>query len=180
MSELLFPQSEIYLDVETLRLAHEVDGGWRNIPGFGLSVAITWDETHQYRTWWESDSGGLIDVLGSFDRIVTFNGERFDFPVLSAYGKVEHLFPRSFDVLLDLTKRLTHRVKLDSLAQHTLGRGKGGSGTDAVAWWRAGRTQDVAEYCRQDVQILVEIVKFAREKGYVMIDPGRKVQVEWK
>lgn len=179
MSALLFPKQEIYLDVETLRLAHEVPGGWQNIPGFGMSVAITWDEPHQYRTWWESDAAGLIDELGRFDRIITFNGERFDFQVLSPYGKIDHLYPRSFDVLVDLTKRLNHRVKLESLAQYTLGRGKGGSGVDAVVWWRAGKTQEVAEYCRKDVEILVEILKFARANGYVLIDPDRRVGVDW-
>ncbi|MBI4470810.1 MAG: ribonuclease H-like domain-containing protein [Acidobacteria bacterium] len=179
MNDLLFPKLEIYLDVETLRLAHEVEGGWQNIPGFGLSVAVTWDEANAYRTWWEADCTKLIDELGRFDRIVTFNGERFDFQVLGAYGKIDHLRPRSFDVLVDLTKRLGHRVKLESVAQHTLGRGKGGSGVDAVAWWREGRTADVAEYCRQDVEILVEIVRFARQKGHVLIDPARKVAVGW-
>jgi hypothetical protein len=32
---------EIYLDVETQRLSHEVPGGWANIRAFGLAVAVT-------------------------------------------------------------------------------------------------------------------------------------------
>ena len=54
---------EIYLDVETQRLAHEVPGGWANIRAFGLSVAVTWDEAHGFRTWFEPDAPRLIAEL---------------------------------------------------------------------------------------------------------------------
>jgi len=41
----LFPETEqdIFFDIETLRLSHEVEGGWSNIARFGLAVAVTWD-----------------------------------------------------------------------------------------------------------------------------------------
>ena len=42
---------EIYLDIETLRLSHEVDGGWSNIRGFGMAVAVTWDKENGFRRW---------------------------------------------------------------------------------------------------------------------------------
>ncbi len=39
---------EIYFDVETLRLSHEVEGGWSNIARFGLAVAVTWDAQNAF------------------------------------------------------------------------------------------------------------------------------------
>ncbi len=171
--------SEIYLDTETLKLSHEVPGGWSNIREFGLSVGITWDEQHGFRVWYEPDAPQLIEELARFDRIITFNGERFDFQVLSKYGDVGKLHTRSFDLLTDLKKRLGRRVKFETLVRATLGRGKTGVGHLAVAWWRAGEKDRVVAYCREDVQLMVDVVRFARQHGYVMIAPGRRIPVTW-
>jgi hypothetical protein len=41
---------EVYLDIETLRLSHEVEGGWANIRQFGVAVAVTWDKDNAFRS----------------------------------------------------------------------------------------------------------------------------------
>ncbi len=178
--------SEIYLDVETVRLAEEVQGAWENIRAFGLSVAVTWDEPHGFRDWYEVDAVRLIGELSGFDRIVTFNGQRFDFEVLSAYGDVGPLKAKSLDVLQDLKRRLGFRVSLQSAAQPTLGRQKSGSGIEAVKWWRSGDPalrRRVVDYCRMDVEILRELVAHGRREGFVKIPSQGKeltVYVAWR
>ena len=167
--------TEIYLDVETQRLADEVQGGWDNIRAFGLSVAVTWDAAHDFREWYEDDAVRLIGELSAFERIVTFNGDRFDLEVLSAYGDVAALRQKSVDILRDLKRRLGFRVSLQAVAQSTLGRQKTGSGVDAVAWWRSGDPvlrRRVADYCRMDVEILRELVAYGRREGFVKV-PSR-------
>ena len=166
---------EIYLDVETQRLADEVQGGWDNIRAFGLSVAVTWDAAHDFREWYEDDAVRLIGELSGFERIVTFNGDRFDLEVLSAYGDVAALRQKSVDLLRDLKRRLGFRVSLQAVAQSTLGRQKTGSGVDAVTWWRSGDPilrRRVADYCRMDVEILRELVVYGRREGFVKV-PSR-------
>jgi DEAD/DEAH box helicase domain-containing protein len=173
--------SEIYLDVETQKLADEVQGTWENIRAFGLAVAVTWDEAHEFRAWYETDAVRLIGELSTFDRIVTFNGNRFDLEVLSAYGDVNALRRKSLDVLQDLKRRLGFRVSLQSVAQATLGRQKTGSGVEAVKWWRSGDPalrQRVVDYCRADVDILRELVTHGRRDGFVKIpSQGRDLTV---
>ena len=167
--------SEIYLDVETQRLADEVQGGWENIRAFGLSVAVTWDAAHDFREWYEDDAVPLIGELSCFERIVTFNGDRFDLEVVSAYGDVAALRQKSVDLLRDLKRRLGFRVSLQAVAQSTLGRQKTGSGVDAVTWWRSGDPilrRRVADYCRMDVEILRELVVHGRREGFVKV-PSR-------
>jgi len=177
--------TEIYLDVETQKLAEEVPGGWNNIRAFGLTVAVTWDGASGFRHWYEGDVGRLLGELGAFDRIVTFNGLRFDLEVLSAYGDVRSLIPKSFDVLKDLERRLGYRVKLQDVAQATLGKQKTGSGLDAVQWWRSGDPalrQRVVDYCRMDVEILRDIVAYGRREGSVRVPSRGKeltVYVAW-
>lgn len=169
---------EIYLDIETLRLSHEVPGGWGNIRGFGLAVAVTWDKENGFRRWFEQDAAQLIAELCNFTHIVTFNGNRFDLEVLRGYGPIDGLRVRSFDVHEELHKKLGHRVKLDQLAKDTLGTAKSGDGVQAVEWWRAGQKEQVASYCEQDVALLRDIVAHGRAKGFVVVSP-RRVSVTW-
>jgi DEAD/DEAH box helicase domain-containing protein len=173
----LFDQ-EIYLDIETLRLSHEVEGGWGNICSFGLAVAVTWDKDNGFRRWYEEDAEKLVVELEHFSRVVTFNGNRFDFEVLRGYAPVERVRQRSFDVHEELFRLLGHRVKLDQLARDTLGTAKSGDGIQAVEWWRAGQKDRVAAYCEQDVAILRDIVYHGRREGYVVLS-SRRIRVQW-
>jgi DEAD/DEAH box helicase domain-containing protein len=170
---------EIYLDIETLRLSNEVEGGWGNVRAFGVAVAVTWDSDNRFRRWFEGDSKNLITELETFTRIITFNGNRFDLEVLRAYAPVEGLRRLSFDVHEKLHKQLGHRVKLDQLARDTLGRAKSGDGLQAVEWWRAGDKERVAAYCEEDVAILRDIVEHGRTRGYVVL-ASRQVPVAWE
>ena len=170
---------EIYLDIETLRLSIEADGGWGNIRAFGLAVAITWDKEHAFRRWFEEEALKLITELEQFTHVITFNGNRFDIEVLRAYAPVEHVRKRSLDIHELLHKQLGHRVKLDQLAKDTLGTAKSGDGLQALEWWRAGQRDRVAEYCEQDVAILRDVVERGRAKGFVVIS-SKQVRVKWE
>src|ERR1035437_3416495 len=97
---------EVFFDIETLRLSHEVEGGWLNIARFGLAVAVTWDAQNRFRRWFEPDSKVLISELGRFERIISFNGDRFAFEVLRGYHPVDHLYPKSFDLLRSEERRV--------------------------------------------------------------------------
>ena len=176
----LFPDStrEIYFDIETLRISNEVEGGWSNIAQFGLAVAITWDSQNQFRRWFEADAKALIAELAQFDRIVSFNGDRFDFEVLRGYHPVDAICAKSFDLLADLQRRLGFRIKLDDLARETLQNQKTGNGLEIVQWWREGRKEEVCKYCENDVQLLVDLVKFARENKFVIVK-SRQLPVDW-
>ena len=177
----------LVLDVETQYLSEEVRGGWNAVEKFLIALVVTWDQQHDLRVWYEEDAGRLLQELEKFDIIVTFNGERFDFTVLSHYGPVEGLYHKSKDMLALLSGQLGFRVKLDSVARATLGRGKTGTGTECVNWWRSGdpiQRQKVVDYCKMDVELTRDIYLFAKQHGYVMIEDlkrsnSRRVEVSW-
>jgi DEAD/DEAH box helicase domain-containing protein len=177
----------LVLDVETQYLSDEVPGGWNAVHKFKVAVVVTWDQAHGHRAWYEDEVSALFAELQKHSPLVTFNGEGFDFKVLSAYGDVEPLYDKSVDLLAILGRKLGFRVKLESLAQATLGRGKSGSGTESVEWWRSGDPalrKKVVDYCRLDVELTRDIYVFGREKGYVLIDDSRRgarrrVDVSW-
>jgi len=178
----------LVLDVETQFLSEEVPGGWTAVDKFGVAFVVTWDQGKGLRTWYEADVPGLLAEANNYDPIVTFNGERFDFMVLSAYGPVDVLYRRSIDVLALLSRRLGFRVKLHSLAQASLGRGKSGSGIDCVGWWRSGDPalrQKAIEYCKMDVELTRDLYLFARQHSYLMIDDTRqggrrRIDISWQ
>ena len=177
----------LVLDVETQYLSDEVPGGWSAVDKFKVAVAVTWDAANQMRVWHEPDVPRLLAEAENFQKVVTFNGENFDFKVLSAYGPVDLLYRKSVDMLVVLSRKLGFRVKLASVATATLRRGKTGSGTESVQWWRSGDPalkERVVEYCKMDVQLTREIYQFGKEKGYVLIEDlrqggTRRVDVSW-
>lgn len=174
--------SEVYYDIETQKSADEV-GGWDNIRLMRVSVAVSYSETDGFRRWMEGDVPEMIRYLGTFERVISFNGDRFDAVVLSAYGEVSSLQARSMDLLVDLKARLGHRLTLDSLAKATLKVGKTADGLQALRWWKEGKIEDIARYCEADVKVLVDLVSFARANGYVVYEDKftgeRRVPVSW-
>jgi DEAD/DEAH box helicase domain-containing protein len=177
MKNLILPFNEkkefnpFVLDVETQYLSTEVEGGWDSINKFKVSVAVSWDKEHDLRVWFEEDSANLIEEASKYYPIVTYNGENFDFEVLSAYGDVSKLYGSSVDILKIAKGILKFRPHLDSIAKATLGIEKTADGIQAVEWWRSGHAtlrQKVIDYCKADVEITREIFFFAKEHGYLM------------
>ena len=69
-------------------------------------------------------------------------------------------FP-SLDLLEVIAQSLGFRVKLDDVAQATLGYGKSGHGLQAVEWWKQG-DQKIKDYCLQDVKVTKEVYEFGK------------------
>jgi DEAD/DEAH box helicase domain-containing protein len=162
------------LDIETQRLSGEVEGGWDNIPAFGLAVAVVMNDSGRWRSYLEVQADELLTTLEIAPLIVTFNGIRFDYEVLRPYGlDPEALYPKSYDILAEMEKVLGHRVSLNNIARamneavdefHTL---KSADGMLAVEWFRKGEVKKVIDYCLNDVRVTRAIFEFIQSAGYV-------------
>lgn len=181
MSEL----KEIFFDLETQKWSDEVEGGWDNIRDFGLSVAVTyWNDSNNFQRWLENDATQLVREMEQADKIVGFNIIRFDYEVLSAYVPNVHelLDDKSFDILVDLKTRLGFRPSLENICSATLGKGKSGSGRDALEWFRQGQIEKVVTYCQKDVELTREIYRYGQTHGLIhYLDMGQpdEVAVDW-
>mgnify|MGYP001818627275 CR=1 FL=1 len=143
----------IVFDLETKKLAEEV-GGWANVEAMGLSVACTWDEDHGYRDWWEMQAGDLLEELRKAELIVGFNLNKFDYRVLSLYGSILGLEDKTFDILDEIWHQAHVRVALSHLAKINLGEAKAfESGVHAVRLYKQGKSEELAAYCRRDLEI---------------------------
>lgn len=158
---------QIVLDLETQRSFDEVEG--RNFEKLGVSlVGIYRYDLDRYESFRESELPSLEPILASCTRIIGFNTHRFDFPVLQPYFQNLRLAKLpGLDLLEELEKILGHRVSLNSVAQATLDVGKGGSGLDAIRYYRSGDFESLEKYCLQDVRLTKDVFEFGKKFGHL-------------
>jgi DEAD/DEAH box helicase domain-containing protein len=158
----------LVFDLETQLSADEV-GGWQNIPRMRLALAVIYDvERGCYRTYYEADVDRLLLDLVMADRVIGFNLDRFDLPVLSAYTEWDLTRIRTFDLLADIHGRLGFRLSLAHLCEVNLGQSKAGDGLQSLRWWKEGRIDLIEQYCRQDVELTRRLYEHGRREGYLL------------
>lgn len=172
-----------YFDLETQKSADDV-GGWSNIHLMKLSVGVVWDSLDAaYLTFLENQAVQLAEKLKTADLVVGFNVIGFDYTVLQPYAHCDLQEINTFDMLLDIRKRLGFRLSLNHLAQHTLGAEKSADGLIALQWYKEGKMDQIAEYCKKDVEITRDLYLFGEKNGYVKYQSKsgvvQELQVDW-
>jgi DEAD/DEAH box helicase domain-containing protein len=181
----LFLRNRHYLvfDIETKQIAQDV-GGWDHIDKLGVSVACAYDsKTDQYLSFEEHQLKDLFALME--DRLlIGYNIKGFDLPVLGGHGlKWSHF--DLFDLMLDLEILTRQRyLKLEHVAQGTLGVGKSADGLQAIEWWKQGEIEKIKEYCIQDVKVTRDVFEHGRKHGFVAIKRSEEgqttnVPVQW-
>jgi DEAD/DEAH box helicase domain-containing protein len=128
-------------------------------------VAIHDSTTGEYTSFTQEELPKLWPILEDTELLIGFNSDSFDIPLLNRYypGDLSHI--RSLDLLTEVAKALGRRVRLQSLAEATLGRGKSGDGLKAGDWWREGQYDKVRAYCIDDVRLTRELYEYALAHG---------------
>jgi RNase_H superfamily len=135
----------IYFDLETQRTANDV-GGWDRKHDMGMSLGVTYSkDLNEYRIYPEERVNDLIEQLLRADLVVGFNIVNFDYEVLMGYTILDlpHQL-RTLDLLVEIEKAAGNKLRLDNIAQATLGVGKTADGVDAIKWWRERRVMEIA------------------------------------
>ncbi len=158
----------LVFDLETQRSAEDV-GGWEHRHRMGLAVGVVYDlDCAEFRVYTERQVDALISELVHARLIIGFNLRRFDYDVLRHYADVDWNALPTLDILECIHRRLGFRLKLDHLAQETLGEGKSADGLQSLAWFKAGDIDRVIEYCKQDVLLTKRLYDFGRQHGYLL------------
>lgn len=128
-------------------------------------VAIHDSLTGEYSSYFKEDLPRLWPILEHADLLIGFNSDAFDIPLLNRYypGDLSHI--RSLDLLAEVQNALGRRIRLQALAEATLGKGKSSDGTKAGEWWKEGLRDDVAKYCIEDVRLTRELYEHALAHG---------------
>ena len=139
-------------------------------------VAIHDSDTGEYSSYFKEELPKLWAILERADMLIGFNSDVFDIPLLNRYypGSLSHI--RSLDLLAEVQKVLGRRVRLQSLAEATLGKGKKGDGLNTGEWWKEGKRDKVAEYCIEDVRLTRELYDYALAHGVLKYKDLRDIR----
>lgn len=162
---------KIVFDIETSNIFQDV--GSNNPADLNISVVGIYDsETKLYSTFLQEEFGKLWPIIENADMLVTFNGEHFDIPLLDKYYPGDLFKIKSIDLLKEMQKSAGRRMKLDQIAEGTLGVNKSGHGLDAIKWWKDREVEKVKKYCLDDVRITKDLYEYALKEGKLFFKEG--------
>jgi DEAD/DEAH box helicase domain-containing protein len=158
---------KITFDIETKNFFHDV--GSNDPAALDISVVCIHDSLDDsYQSFLEKDFPRLWPILEKADTLITWNGNHFDIPLLNKYYTGDLTKIRSIDLMAEVRDVIGRRLKLDTVAEATLGKKKIANGFEAVDWWRAGEIDKLIKYCIEDVKITKELYDYALKNGKLL------------
>jgi DEAD/DEAH box helicase domain-containing protein len=175
--------NKIVLDLETQKSFEEVGGFGRNHLLKVSVVGVYSYRLDKYMCFHEDQLYKLGEMLQEADQIIGFNHIGFDYQVLQPYMNFKLNEIPSLDLLVEMEKLIGHRIKLDNLAQTTLGAGKSGDGLQAIKFWKLGQIEELKKYCLDDVRITKELYDYIQKYGKCMFKDyfeTREIQLKFE
>ncbi|MDO8624122.1 MAG: ribonuclease H-like domain-containing protein [bacterium] len=167
----------IVFDIESMSRSGSNIRGKIDIQDQEITIVALYDsETDSYSSYLKDELPKLWPLLERTDLLIGFNSDTFDIPLLNHYYPGDLSKIPSLDLLTEVYKTLGRRIRLDSLAQATLGRGKKGDGGKAVTWWHEGLVDKVREYCIEDVRLTKELYDYALKNGLLKYKDLRDIR----
>lgn len=140
-----------------------------------ISVGTFYDSLEdKYTTVSIDELQTVWPILEKADALVGYNSNHFDIPLLNKYypGDLTHI--KSIDLLEEIKNSLGRRLRLDSVAEATVGAKKSAHGLQAVRWWREGKIDEIKKYCEQDVRVTKKIFDYALKHGHLKFKDGSR------
>ena len=157
---------KIVFDIETSNIFEEVG---KNDPTLlDLAVVCIHDsETDEYSSYFQEELTKLWPTIEHADMLIGWNSDHFDVPLLNKYYPGDLTQIKSLDLMKEVKESMGRRLKLDTIAEATLGVNKSGNGLEALTWWRNGEVERVRDYCLDDVKITKEVYDYAVQNGHL-------------
>lgn len=154
----------VVFDVETKKAFDEVGGYYPEKLGVSIS-GVYYRDTESGEEWLrgfrEEEFPEMFRIFERAERIVGFNSLNFDMMTLSPYYVGDLLKLPNLDLMVEMEKKLGHRVALDAVAKETLGTQKIGHGLDAIRYYHDGDWESLTKYCLRDVEVTRDLYDYA-------------------
>ena len=158
------PIKKVVFDIETSNIFNDV--GSNDPTKLDISVVGVYDsESDSYTAYEVEEFEKMWPIFESADMLIGYNSDHFDIPLLNKYYPGDLTKIKSLDLLAEIKEAFGRRLKLESVAQATLGEGKSGHGLEATKWWKEGKKDLVKKYCLDDVRITKEVYDYARKNN---------------
>jgi len=133
---------------------------------FRVSVAgayVSWLD--EYIAFVEEDVVDLIDLMTKAELVVGFNHKWFDLPVMQKYTSLNLNELPSYDILLEVEKKVGFKIKLDDLCRANFG---GDVKTDSYSTYKNYHKEkkwfELIDYCLNDVRLTEKLFRMCLEK----------------
>ncbi len=148
--------NEIVFDIETI-------GDITDLSTMEVTVVSIYEYEHdRYSSFERSELGKLWPILEKTSRLIGYNSEHFDLPILDRYYPGDlTVFPH-LDLLKAIKDSLGRRLRLNDVAEATLDITKSADGLQAMKWWKEGKIDEIKKYCEQDVKVTKEVYEFGK------------------
>lgn len=147
---------EVVFDIETI-------GDIQDLSTMKVTVVSIYEyENDTYRSFEEHELGSLWPIFERAERLIGFNSEHFDIPILNKYYAGDLLKFPGLDMLKVVKEVTGKRYKLNDLAKATLQIEKSADGLQAMEWFKEGKLDLIKQYCEQDVKVTKELYDFGR------------------
>lgn len=169
----------VVFDIETANWFTEVGGS----DPANLTIALVGihDSETGYASFLEPELPKLWKILEHTDMLVGWNSDHFDVPLLNKYYPGDLLRIKSLDLMNEIYNSLGRRLRLDVVAEGTVGTKKIGSGGLSTKWWRDGEVEKVREYCLKDVELTKKIFDYALTNSkvkYKELGKTREIRID--
>lgn len=169
-------------DIEIAKTIDETPGGWAGaragLSGFACGCIYDSETNHTY-LFGPQEQEQFAEWLEFAGVAVSFNGIGFDVPALEGGLKRKLEIRQHLDILDLLIQTTGSRkgLKLDTLVQKSLGRGKSGEGAMApIQYQKACRGGEegcqhmtsLLSYCAMDVVLTRDLLRFLRDNNFVI------------
>lgn len=156
----------LVIDIETQNTFQEVGKYDHRLLKVSLVGAYDY-ATGEYGSYLENELPALWKKMEQASAIVGYNIVGFDLPVLNNYYPGDLTQLPTVDLMYLLEKQIGFRLKLDDVAQGTLGIGKSGTGLMAVEYWKKGEIDKLREYCLQDVKVTKDLYDYVQSYNHL-------------
>ncbi|MBP9759993.1 MAG: ribonuclease H-like domain-containing protein, partial [Candidatus Pacebacteria bacterium] len=154
---------KVIFDIETANIFSDV-GTSNDSTKLDISIVGAYDSaTDTYESYSIEELPKLWPIIERADLLIGYNSDHFDIPLLNKYYPGDLTKIKSLDLLVEIRNSLGRRLRLDSVAEATLGVNKSGHGLEAVQWWKEGKGDLVRKYCLDDVRITKDVYDYARK-----------------
>ena len=148
---------EVILDIETY-------GDIKDHSNLKVTVVSIYEYEHdRYSSFEESELGNLWPILEKAERLIGFNSECFDLPILNRYYTGDLTKFPNLDLLKVIKDSSGRRFKLNEIPKATLEIQKSADGLQASKWFEEGKLEEIKKYCEQDVRVTKGIYEFGRK-----------------
>lgn len=162
----------LHIDTETANNPAAL--GWQaTLCTFGCAASVA-DPGGAIRLYGPLEIGALADDIEDADLVVTYNGTRFDLPLISAAAGRSLLPRRHADLwtILTLAGRSNVGWSMNEACKRTLGREKIGKGADAPGLFQAGRWGALFTYCLSDALLMRDLFNHLHETNRAITPDG--------